>query len=74
MLFFILERKTSVSIVDVGVDSKNWPGSLSVVPYTSSELEHPRSSLGTERIPNKIKGSSSTQLLLLSLAFSDALS
>ena len=71
MLLVILDKKASGSKLVLIECSKNCPGSRKVVPYTSSELEQPKSSLGTDLIPSNMRGSSSIQLWLLSLAFND---
>ena len=46
------------------VDEDNSPVRRSGIPYTNSAGEWARSSLGMERMPNKMTDSVSTQLLL----------
>ena len=71
MLLVILDKKASGSKLVLVECSKNCPGSRKVVPYTSSELGQPKSSLGTDLIPSNMRGSSSIPLWLLSLAFNN---
>ena len=45
----------------LSLESKNFPGRRSIVPYTSSAAVHQISVLYAERIPRSIKGSDSAQ-------------